>query len=498
MTQLIRTLLLFSVVSFGYASTLDTPQGRVFGVASEHDASVFVYKSLPYAKPPVGHRRWKHSVAASGWDGVRRATDFSAACVQTPYAEGTIFSRPNHPVSEDCLYLNVWRHKAADKQPVMVWIHGGGLTRGTGATVAYDGTSLAARGVVVVTINYRLGPFGYFSHPLLGNSANFGTGDQIQALRWVKNNIEAYGGDPNNVTIFGESAGAFSVGHLMASPLAKDLFHRAIGQSGAALGPMADTRDLKTGAYKSGIALQRALSASSLEELKAKDADEILQAGADLSFRPVVDGHIFKDEIRNLYADGNMNAVPLMVGFNAHEGTTLGVTYRIPKSAEGYEAGVRKRFGDLADEYVSFYPSSDLRASTLNAFRDRFVTEPMQSWAMAVERMNQPAYMYYFTHEPLGPELGAFHAAEITYAFDTVELMREEVTPVDKALAKTMSEYWLNFAKTGNPNGKGLSKWQPYQFEDRHYMNFNGKAKPEKDLLPGVWEFVNKVNHNGK
>ncbi|XOV87648.1 MAG: carboxylesterase/lipase family protein [Pseudomonadota bacterium] len=496
LSRILQTCLcLLLAVTCGAAEVrLTTPQGTLVGATAPDSDKVRVFKGIPYGAPPVGPGRWHHATPAAGWQGERLATEFSPVCLQHPYAPGTFFARPSRISSEDCLYLNVWT--AADsneKLPVMFWIHGGGLTRGTGATEAYDGTALANKGVVVVTINYRLDLFGYFNHPDLkdeaGNPlANFGTTDQVLALKWVRDNISAFGGDPGNVTIFGESAGAFSVHHLMATPLAAGLFHRAIGQSGSALGPMDNLRDKTSPAHAMALKLQSQAGATNLHDLMHIDGARLLSLAEGTRFRPAVDGMVFEQEIRRQFAQGTFNAVPLMVGFNAHEGTTLGVTYRIPASAEEYIARVRKQYGDLADQFLQIYPATDLRKSTLDAFRDGFVTESMQTWAMNMEQTGQPAYLYYFTFEPAGPELGAYHAAEIVYAFNNVSLVNPAADSRHMELAEAMSDYWTNFAKTGNPNGKGLARWRPYTAGKRHYIELGDTIKPGTDLLPGIWE----------
>ncbi len=365
----------------GEPVTLQTPQGRLLGDTSGPNGEVRVFKGIPFAIPPVGNWRWRPAEPALSWKAVRLATRFSPNCSQPIYPEGSFFSSPNAPTSEDCLYLNVWSTASGDtKRPVMVWIHGGGLTRGSGSTGAYDGTELARKGVVVVTINYRLGIFGYFTHPELSKesphsaSGNYGTSDQVMALRWVRDNISAFGGDPNNVTIFGESAGSFSVHHMMSTPLAAGLFHRAIGESGTSFGPMLELKTGKVTAESNGVKFASAVGAGYLRELRNMTSEKVLLASQSHRFRPVKDGWIFPDQIYNVFRDGKYNAVPLMVGFNAEEGTTLGVLGRIPKDQASYVGGVRQRYGDLADEFLTLYPASDLRGSALNAFRDGFAT----------------------------------------------------------------------------------------------------------------------------
>ena len=292
--------LLATVSAHAEPVTLETPQGKLLGDMS--DGKVRAFKGIPFAIPPVGNWRWRPAEPALGWKGVRLATRFNQSCPQPGYPEGSFFASPNEPTSEDCLYLNVWSASSDDdKLPVMVWIHGGGLTRGSGSTGWYDGTALARKGVVVVTINYRLGIFGYFTHPELSKesphnaSGNYGTSDQVMALRWVRDNISAFGGDPGNVTIFGESAGSFSVHHMMSTPLAAGLFHRAIGESGTSFGPMLELRTGEVTAERNGVKFASAVGAGYLRELRGMTARKVLEASQSHRFRPVMDGWIFPE-----------------------------------------------------------------------------------------------------------------------------------------------------------------------------------------------------------
>lgn len=502
-------LLTFSHFLFAEPVALTTPQGKLQGEVSDGESAVRSFKGIPYALPPTGQRRWKPAEPAVQWSGVRVANQFAPSCEQLPYPEGSFFFRPSQHSSEDCLYLNVWTAaEAKEKRPVMVWIHGGALTRGSGSIDTYNGAALAEKGVVVVTINYRLGALGYFSHPELtaespnDASGNYGTSDQIQALKWVQDNIAVFGGDPDQVTIFGESAGSWSVNHLVASPLAKDLFHRAIGQSGAVLDPMPELKQSygnQTAAESAGQAFAKAVNRESLADLRAMPAAELMAASEAKRFRTqaVVDGWVIPDQIYNIMAAGKQNQVPVIVGFNSDEGTTLGAAAATPKDADTYVQNIKRRYGKLADDYLELYPADDLTRSTLDAFRDGFVTWSMQSWAMMTNKVDQPAYLYYFTHKPSGPmqeQLGAYHAAEIQYIFDNYsQPVRHE-----QEMADIMSDYWVSFAKSGNPNTESRPQWKPYTKAQRHYLEFNNQSKdgavPSKDPLPGVWEFYEKLN----
>ena len=288
---------------------------------------VRVYKGIPYASPPVGSLRWKTPKSAATWEGVRKADAFSPACMQTPYPSSSIYHSEPEPVSEDCLYLNLWTAAKSprERRPVMVWIHGGALTRGSGFVGVYDGESLAKKGVVVVTINYRLGIFGFLAHPELTResdhnaSGNYGLLDQITALEWVQKNIAAFGGDPKRVTIFGESAGSWSVNYLMATPLANGLFQRAIGESGAAFESVKTLAETEA----TGVKFAKSMGADTIAALRAKPAEEILKSSAFASFPPNVDGWMLPHDVYTIFAAGKQNDVPILIGSNADEAKSL-------------------------------------------------------------------------------------------------------------------------------------------------------------------------------
>jgi para-nitrobenzyl esterase len=482
-------------------ASLATPQGELIGSLSGRDPSIRVFRGIPYAAAPTGSRRWQPPADAPSWDGQRLATSFGPDCIQSPYATNSFFARPARPTSEDCLTLNVWTGAQPDaRQPVMVWIHGGALTRGSGATPTYDGTHLARKGVVLVTINYRLGVFGYFAHPELiaespeNAAGNYGILDQIKALEWVQDNIAAFGGDPDNVTIFGESAGSWSVNFLTASPLAAGLFHKVIGESGGRLDPR---RSLQQAA-EDGSQLAAAIGADSLQALRDLPADTLLEAANNARFRTdgVVDGWSIPAQPFELYSRGEFNATPVLVGFNAEEGTTLGALQRIPENDDVHIARARQGYGQLASEFLELYAASDLRASTLGPARDAGFGWNMLTWARFASANQQPAYLYYFSHRPPGPnqdQLGAYHAAEIAYVFDNADTLRYEPTDADQRMANTMSNYWVNFARQGDPNGDGLPRWQPYSRAQPNYVELDGGAQPTSDLTPEVWDFFDRV-----
>jgi para-nitrobenzyl esterase len=438
--------------------------GLVEGAVALGRPDILVYKGLPYAAPPVGHLRWKPPVPAVPWTGTRAATAFGPACAQ-PSGRPGLTTQPS--VTEDCLYLNVWAPRSPTASlPVMVWVHGGGFERGSGSTPVFDGTHMASRDVVVVTINYRLGIFGLFAHPALtAESAHHASGnyailDQIAALKWVRTNIAAFGGDPSRVTIFGESAGSRSVALLVATPLARGLFHRAIGQSGGAFAPNVTLAE----AEKAGL-----LFGDDLAVLRARSAGDLVAATFNArEFGPCVDGWFLPTDVFTIFAEGRQNDVPVIAGSNADEGTALS-PWPTGGTAGTFVEQLRRRFGTFADEFLRLYPAASdeqARASHYGSYRDQTMGWQRRTWVrLATARGRQSAFLYYYTRVPPGPasdRLGAYHAAEIPYVFDNLHMTGRPYEAVDRRLAKTMSRYWVNFAVTGNPNGPGLPVWPAY------------------------------------
>jgi para-nitrobenzyl esterase len=442
--------------------------GQISGVSGA-SPEVRVYKGIPFATPPVGKLRWHPPETLVRWDGVRSGAEFGPICMQAAGGRG------GAPVkmSEDCLYLNVWTaaQAAGERRPVLVWLHPGGFTGGSGSAPGFDGENLAKKGLVVVTINYRLGIFGFFAHPQLTQesdrhaSGNYGLMDQVAALEWVQRNIAAFGGDPRRVTIDGDSAGAMSVGDLMISPQAKGLFQRAIAESGGpgglSINPMRKLADAEQG----GVKAAESLNAKSLDELRAKPAEEVMKARGG---QPIIDGWFIPDDPGNVFAEGRQNDVPLLVGSNKDEGTFF--LQKAP--ADRFLENSRRRFGDLADTFFKLYPAgSDDEAfqSQLAAFRDE-LGWVMRQWAAFQTRTGKSkAYLYYFTHEPPAPEAsprggrgsGATHGAEAQYVFENLAPNRPW-TDLDRQLADTISSYWVAFATTGDPNAKGLPRWPAF------------------------------------
>ncbi len=486
--------------------------GKIAGAVDQQ--GVRSYKGIPFAAPPVGARRWQAPQPVVAWEGTRDATKFAATCPQLPYPEGSMYLQKPQPQSEDCLFLNVWTaaKSAAEKRPVLVWIHGGALTRGSGSIPPYDGTSLARQGAVVVTINYRLGPFGFLALPALSkesdhhSSGNYGVLDQIAALEWVKRNVARFGGDPARVTIFGESAGSWSVCCLVASPLAKGLFHGAIGQSGGAFAPMAFLSEERHGvpsAEKVGERLARELGCEEGEgqtaALRAKSAEELLAAAdkTGVRIRPNVDGWSLPDEVYAIFAAGKQNNVPVIVGSTADEGTTLFAPL-LPKNKDAYIMAARAKYGELADEYLVLYPAAtddEARASFLAGMRDEWFTWEMRTWARLTERAGGKAFQYFFSHVPPSPkaaEVGAYHAAEILYVFNNLSAVDWPFTGVDRQLADDVSSAWVRFAATGVPSGGDISAWAPYDAASQSYLDLGDSIKPANALLDQQCSFFDK------
>jgi para-nitrobenzyl esterase len=443
-----------------FLAKLDT--GMISG-APGSTPQMRVYKGIPFAAPPVGNLRRRAPQAPAHWDGVRKADKFGSSCPQAGAS------------SEDCLYLNVWTaaKAAGDKRPVMVWIHPGGYTSGSGASPGTDGEALARSGVVLVTINYRLGMLGFFSHPELTKesdrraSGNYALMDQTAALQWVQRNIAAFGGDPKRVTVFGDSAGASSIANLMGSPQTRGLYARVIAESGAWMGLSVTRMRTLAEAEQAGVKAASALGAKSLADLRAKPADEILKAGR--AGGPVIDGWFLPEDVGAVFAMGKQNDVPILVGSNKDEGTF----FAQPTTADKFNDRSREKFGDLADTYLKLYPAgtdAEANSSQLAAFRDE-LGWVMRNWARLQSKTGKSkAFVYYFTHEPPaaaqgsprgGRGSGATHGAEAAYVFGNL-LGNRAWTDVDRQVSETLSSYWVNFATNGDPNGKNLPKWPAY------------------------------------
>ncbi|MFZ0522279.1 MAG: carboxylesterase family protein [Candidatus Acidiferrales bacterium] len=491
-----------------------TESGTVAGTLNT-DHTVRMFKGIPFAAPPVGALRWKPPQPPLNWQGIRPADKFGAPCLQTDVF-GDIYFRDSQP-SEDCLNLTIWipAHPAQAKLPVIVWFYGGGFIAGSNSEPRYDGENLAKKGVIIVSPNYRLGIFGFFSHPELAKeserhaSGNYGLLDQVAALHWVLRNISAFGGDPHNITIAGESAGSLSVSALMASPLSKDLFQKAIGESGAffpsrptsgmQLKPLAETE-------KFGVKFAESVGANSLAELRAKPANDLLQAAArhdkGRDFHPNIDGYFLTADVRKIYEQGAQSRVPLLAGWNADENKMSILLAPQKPTAKSFAEKAQARFGDDAPEFLKLYPAATDQEALLSAEAlagGDFIAFSTWKWMdMQTKTADAPVYQYRFDQIPavkpgkmIGPlpasEAGARHAGEIEYVFETLK-SQEGVpwTAADFKVSEEMASYWTNFAKTGNPNGDELPKWPPYASQDGYQvMHLTGEGQGSHSAKDG-------------
>ncbi len=469
------------------AAVVDAPAGAVRGVS---DDGVNVFRGIPYAEAPVGDRRWKPPVPFPDWDGVRDAAEFGPACFQPESRTGSIYATRLEALSEDCLSLNVWAPEDAKRLPVFVWIHGGALTTGAGSLDMYDGARMAAEGVVVVTINYRLGVFGYLAHPELSAesadrvSGNYGLQDQIAALKWIERNIAAFGGDTENVTIAGESAGALSVMYLMASPKAQGLFDKAIAQSAYMISTPAlrEDRHGHPSQESVGTKLTKTLGAADIAGLRAMKAEELVKRSPQTGFLPwgTVDGVYLERQLVETFDRGDQARVPVLAGYN--EGEIRSLRFLLPpkpSSDADYVARIRAGYGELADLFLSIYPAGNLDESMLATTRDAMYGWTAERLAARQTALDIPSYLYLFDHGyPAADEMGlhAFHAAEIPYVFGTIyetSALWPKIprTDAERRLSAAMMEYWVSFARDGHPVATGEAVWPAYG-EDRTGMVF--------------------------
>jgi para-nitrobenzyl esterase len=479
---------------------------------------VTVFKGVPYALPPTGWRRWRPPVEMPPWRQTRDATRYGAACHQ-PVARGeSIYAGDAPTMSEDCLFLNIWTPKDAHDAPVFVWIHGGSLSTGAGDEPMYDGARMAAsQGMVVVSINYRLGVLGYLAHPELSAesrqniSGNYGLLDQIAALEWIRKNIAAFGGDPENVTIAGESAGALSVMYLMASPQARGLFDRAIAQSAYMISTpeLRSSRHGDPAAESVGVWLQAQLGLQNLADLRAMDAQTLTTSSLTTSslakrYAPfgTIDGKVLPEQLVQVFDRGEQAPVPLLAGFNAGEIRSL--RFLLPPSPPAdpaaYEQEIHDRYGSLADEFLRLYPSADLAESLLAVPRDGLYGWTAERLVRRQARTGQAGFLYFFDHGyPAMDEanLHAFHASELPFVFGNVDRTpprwpKIPDTPTERQLSDAMLAYWANFARTGVPTAPGQPDWPAYD-ETRAYMDFEREPAVRERLMPGMFELHETV-----
>lgn len=539
------------VVSLVYASdsnrdaevntdlVVQTAAGPIQGTYSAVAPEIRAFKGIPFAASPVGKLRWRNPQPAVEWEELRDASEFGPRCYQPPVEQGFYATDPQ-PTSEDCLFLNVWTGASSSgaKLPVMVWIHGGAFIMGSGSESPYHGDRLAQDGVVVVTVNYRLGLMGFFAHPALsaesesGASGNQGLYDQIAALQWVQGNIAAFGGDPDNVTIFGESAGSISVCYLVATPLAKGLFKKAIGQSGGcfakhatldegndelALIPSPSLPD--TSGYGVGQTVAAALGAGSgnadaIASMRDMSPDDITarltEQEINVPWRSIyVDGVMFPTQMRQLMSKGGANHVDTMVGSTKDEGVML--WSQLPESSlEDWQSGIHTNAPKYAEQLISAY-TEDAKKSTKTATQemlsDAIFTSEMRTWAQHVENQGKNAFVYIFNHAPpidgFGRSLGAFHGGEIQYVFqahagentdDGLPLLWNDS---DRKVADSMRQYWVNFAKTGDPNGAGLPEWPRYIASTNLTLAIEASPHVVSDLRKAKLDVFEQIMRDG-
>jgi para-nitrobenzyl esterase len=502
---------------------IKTDKGKVEGSLTA-DGKVRAFKGIPYAAPPVGDLRWQPPQPAAKWKGIRSAKDFGSHCVQTGGYPDMIFRDPGP--SEDCLTLNVWAPAGAKpgSLPVMVWIYGGGFHSGGTSEARQDGQFLAHRNVVVVSMNYRLGIFGFFVYPALTAesphhaSGNYGLMDQAAAISWVKRNIKAFGGDPNNITLFGESAGSFSVSAQMASPLSKDIIQKAIGESGAAFygaDLSFEPRELRE--QTDAKFAETALHATTLADLRKLSADDLVNAATAKTtpppprFSPDIDGWFLPDSVPNIYAAGKQAHIPLIAGWN-HDEDRAAVIFANPKvTAESFTAQAKGEFAENAGKFLALYPAtSDTEAQTSagDYSSDRFIIFSTWRWLEAQVQTGQaPVYRYRLDLGSPGDKfhpaaIGAFHSDDIEYVFGTLD-SRQEFTarPEDRKLSDQIQIWWTNFARTGDPNGSaanatpGLPRWPTYNAATGWmvmHLDATSEARPDTQrdrylFLDSVW-----------
>lgn len=470
-----------------------------------------VFKGIPYALPPVGLLRWRPPSPMPRWNGVRRATDFGPACFQPKPQLSGIYAEDPMPMSEDCLTLNMWAPAKAHNAPVFFWIHGGALTIGASRESLYDGAQLARQGVVVVSLNFRLGVLGWLAHPELskesplGVSGNYALLDLIAGLQWVQRNIRAFGGDPSNVTIAGESSGALSVMYLMASPSARGLFAKAIAESAY----MISTPELKNASFgspsaeESGLKLAAALHAPNIAAMRAMDARELSLAAPAAGYAPwgTIDGHVLPHQLVDVFDKGEQAPVPLLAGFNSGEIRSLRVLApHAPTTAAEYEAVIRDRYLDLADEFLRLYPSANMEESILATTRDGLYGWTAQRLVRKQTALGQPAYLYFFDHGYPAEDaagLHGFHASELPYVFGTFDgtpphWPKVPDTAEERRFSETMMSYWTSFARTGRPRAADEPDWPAFD-ETGSYMAFEAVPQPSAHLLPGMYELNEEV-----
>ena len=480
-----RNLLVFLFITksagfmFAQTNQVKIANGIVEGVIES--SGIYSFKGIPFAAPPVGNLRWKEPQPVKNWSGVLKTDRFGPRAMQPPIFSDMIFR--SNGMSEDCLYLNVWTSAPSSKakMPVLVYFYGGGFVAGDGSEARYDGENMAQKGIVSLTVNYRLGLFGLLAHPGLSaesshrSSGNYGLMDQAAALTWVKQNIAAFGGDPDKITIAGESAGSISVSAQMVSPLSKNLIAGAIGESGSLLGALPPV-PLKVG-EETGAQFAKSVGANSLAELRKMNADALVEAASKFGpfrFAMTIDGYFLPKEPLSIFQAGEQARIPLMVGWNSEESNYGGVMGNEKLTKENFEKAVQKLYGEKAADVLKAYPvaaDADVEQAATDLASDRFIGFSTWQWAeLQAQTGGRPVYRYYYSHprptmiseKEKGRAKGAVHSAEIEYAMGNLSTNKVFAwTEEDYKVSKVMQEYFANFTKTGDPNGPGLPKWPP-------------------------------------
>ncbi|MBL8656692.1 MAG: carboxylesterase family protein [Altererythrobacter sp.] len=495
------------------APTVTAPAGTFHGVAVE---GATVFRGIHYAEAPSGALRWKPPVAKAAAQGTVDASRFGPICFQPefPNVPTNIYWEKLPAMSEDCLSLNIWQpagKEVARKAPVFVWIHGGSLLTGAGRLGMYDGRRLAERGVMVVSINYRLGTLGFLAHPQLSAesadrvSGNYGVLDQVEALRWVRRNIAAFGGDPDNVTIAGESAGGLSVMHLLAAPEARGLFAKAVMQSAYMVSEpsLREDRNGHPSAESEGVRIAAGVGAADIAALRAMSAGELTRKAAALGFRtyPTVEGKTVPMQLVDVFDEGAHAKVPIMAGFNSGEIRSMRMLLpKMPADAKDYEATIRARYGDVADLFLRIYPAASFEESMLQATRDALYGWTTQRLGAKQAAAGQRAYLYLFDHGYRAADtagLRAFHGSELPYMFGTIWETSANWPSIprtreERALSDAMVDYWAGFARSGEPVAADAPRWPAFARDER-WMVFGDRPNPVKDVLSYRYDLVEHV-----
>jgi para-nitrobenzyl esterase len=482
---------IFAQLAFSQIPTARITGGEVKGSVTE---GISTFKGIPFAAPPIGDLRWKAPSPVPAWTGIKVADSFGLACMQTPGQMGNAAN-----VGEDCLYLNVWTpaKTPGEKIPVIVWIYGGGFSGGSTSVPMYDGMNFAKKGVVLVSVAYRVGPFGFLAHPELSRESGKGSGDygledMIAGLKWVKENIAGFGGDPSKVTIFGHSAGGMAVSMLAASPVTKGLFNRAICMSGASFAPLQLSNQAGAGmgiptlkvAEARGEEFLKKMGAADIKAARALTAEEIQKSIAGGGFRPVADGYIIPNDLYSLYQAGRFNVTPILVGNTSDEALSFGS--RNVTSAE-FEKQIREQYGLHADAILSAYPhATDAEATKASRGVMRESTFSWSTWTWArlqAQKGKGKAFEYFFDYHAPNTD-GAGHGSDVPYAFQTLGGQQGKPKPEEAKLSDMISSYWVNFAKSGDPNGPGLPNWPAFAENDQKVMVFDAasSARPVPNL----------------